>query len=404
MGSDAPAAAEAGESTMVVRYVEGLEPGPSERQTKRQHKKAGSRALKQVKTLKRHHATMQRLHAALSDAESPSLDRQGSSFYYPESACGSRATPLRFVWATAKMLLMWFEDEDVEREYRYFAFAPNVMRLAHYLYLGAALYSAIVIFDLIWGPKASTSADERGLAIGVRLSLVGLTLATGGALTQLRLAPRTSALVILSLLVVGGLLPTYLVPRSAHFVASDETYEQTFAGLIGFAVLVPPLQLRYVALAMGPVLTTLHLSLALTTSLGAHQPNLSYFLVARAACKDLVLIVTGMSLAVAAEAQNRFNFTRARLFLEQQDAMAAVRNDMHRLLLNTLPAPIVRDIARGHTEVAHRYTDVTVLQASALRVPSEYPPSTLRVPSEYPPSTLLACHPSAIASARHSRT
>ena len=36
---------------------------------------------------------------------------------------------------------------------------------------------------------------------------------------------------------------------------------------------------------------------------------------------------------------------------------------MHRLLCNTLPAPIVSDIALGRVEVAHRYEQVTVLQS-----------------------------------------
>ena len=36
---------------------------------------------------------------------------------------------------------------------------------------------------------------------------------------------------------------------------------------------------------------------------------------------------------------------------------------MQRLLLNTLPEPIVKEIASGHVEVAHRYENVTVLQA-----------------------------------------
>ena len=52
---------------------------------------------------------------------------------------------------------------------------------------------------------------------------------------------------------------------------------------------------------------------------------------------------------------------------------------MHKLLLNTFPAPIVRAIASGQTEVAHRYDSVTVLQAdlsgftplSATKTPEE---------------------------------
>ena len=69
----------------------------------------------------------------------------------------------------------------------------------------------------------------------------------------------------------------------------------------------------------------------------------------------------------------------AKQFLEEEEAMFAVRDDMHRLLLNTFPAPIVRAIAAGQTEVAHRYDLVTVLQAdlsgftplSATKTPEE---------------------------------
>ena len=57
----------------------------------------------------------------------------------------------------------------------------------------------------------------------------------------------------------------------------------------------------------------------------------------------------------------------------------AVCSDVQRLLLNTLPEPIVREIATGTSRIAHRYENVTVLQAdmvgftplSAARGPEE---------------------------------
>ena len=69
------------------------------------------------------------------------------------------------------------------------------------------------------------------------------------------------------------------------------------------------------------------------------------FLVMRAFTKDVLLNCLGLALAVAAESQHRSNFMRAKHFLEEEQAISAVRDDMHRLLLNTFPAPIVRAIA-----------------------------------------------------------
>ncbi|KAL1498553.1 hypothetical protein AB1Y20_013872 [Prymnesium parvum] len=53
----------------------------------------------------------------------------------------------------------------------------------------------------------------------------------------------------------------------------------------------------------------------------------------------------------------------AMMYHEQVVFMSTVRNDVQRLLLNTLPEPIVREVAKGQLEVAHRYDDVTVVQA-----------------------------------------
>ncbi len=44
----------------------------------------------------------------------------------------------------------------------------------------------------------------------------------------------------------------------------------------------------------------------------------------------------------------------------------AVCSDVQRLLLNTLPEPIVREIATGTSKVAHRYETVTVLQVGRM--------------------------------------
>eukprot|EP00967_Tisochrysis_lutea_P089781 scaffold128027_cov31-Tisochrysis_lutea.AAC.1 len=72
----------------------------------------------------------------------------------------------------------------------------------------------------------------------------------------------------------------------------------------------------------------------------------------------------GMTVACLAESQNRANFRSSRVLLEEEgvkvsikprtlqrkQSAVALRDGVHRLLLNTLPAPIVRDIASGLTQ------------------------------------------------------
>ena len=120
-----------------------------------------------------------------------------------------------------------------------------------------------------------------------------------------------------------------------------------------YAVLVPTLQLRYVA---GGMLLMSLCNILLATALAAHPTEilLGYntstaapnstdgtggdgdgsatyeritagqsvgFILTRAICKDLVLHCLGLTLAYAAEAQHRANFERAKLFLEEEQAM-----------------------------------------------------------------------------------
>ena len=89
--------------------------------------------------------------------------------------------------------------------------------------------------------------------------------------------------------------------------------------------------------------------------------------------------VLGMWIARRSERVHRKIFYNAKLFREELLLSKAVCNDVQRLLMNTLPEPIVREIATGTSKVAHRYENVTVLQAdmvgftplSAARGPEE---------------------------------
>ena len=72
----------------------------------------------------------------------------------------------------------------------------------------------------------------------------------------------------------------------------------------------------------------------------------------------------GMWLARRSERSHRETFVNAKLFQEELMLRKAVCSDVQRLLLNTLPEPIVREIASGTPRIAHRYEHVTVLQVT----------------------------------------
>ena len=56
--------------------------------------------------------------------------------------------------------------------------------------------------------------------------------------------------------------------------------------------------------------------------------------------------------------------------------MLSVQRNVHQLLCNTLPAPIVAEVASGHVEVAHRYEQV----AMHMHMPYAYAHATCNMP------------------------
>ena len=285
---------------------------------------------------------------AEADADHLEFEDSRAGASAPSSqVCGSRSPAVRVFSALVQSTFLWYSDKDKECEYRYFAFVPRVARLSCLLYASAAVYVVTVAAHAIY---LAPSNGNSVVTICLRLSLALLAFIVGALLRFLRMSPLTATLAIVLLLMLLGLLPEYLAAGSSL----EETFEQSIACLVGYAVLVPTLQLRHIAIGM-LTLTVLHV-------IHAASQNLN-FLVMRAITKDLLLNAVGLALAFAAEAQHRINFSRAKQFLEEEETMVGVRDDMHRLLLNTFPAPVVRAIASGQTEVAHRYENVTVLQA-----------------------------------------
>ena len=58
----------------------------------------------------------------------------------------------------------------------------------------------------------------------------------------------------------------------------------------------------------------------------------------------MVVNCVGFSLAYLSEAHCRDNFARLQRLGEEERVKVSLRDSVHRLLLNTLPAPIVRHI------------------------------------------------------------
>lgn len=142
------------------------------------------------------------------------------------------------------------------------------------------------------------------------------------------------------------------------------------ADLTAYALLVPAFPFRYVASTVGSVYL-----LSCTTLVFDERR----FMVARELVKGAAFQALGLAVAWVSERAHRANSEMARKFkLEMQEHNGAV-SGVHQLLSNTLPAPVLLEIASGSKRVAHRYDDVTVLQAdmvgftslSATREPTE---------------------------------
>ena len=154
----------------------------------------------------------------------------GDSAYelMPARACGSTLVVPRCMMAALQFAFQWFSDPAVEREYRYFAFAPHIGRLSCLLYLGSVCYAVLSFIAVV-------TYGFDGRTLGLRLGLACAGLVTGSLLRYVHLTPRTSTAIILLLLVSGGLLPNYLTAGSDNASASDETFEQTISFLLGCA-------------------------------------------------------------------------------------------------------------------------------------------------------------------------
>jgi hypothetical protein len=191
------------------------------------------------------------------------------------------------------------------------------------------------------------------------LTIISLALALQAGVEQ-----RSTITLVLRILAAGGSLGAYLLVRSGlkHRPASivflslfacyvfvahlaqrldmirEELHDLTALNLIAYALMVPLFPLRVVGGAMGALLC---LQMFILIAEGGRV------MLGRELIKGIGLNAIGAAFALLAERLHRANFTLSRKFKEETAPHKAASAGVQRLLMNTLPAPVVREIAAG---------------------------------------------------------
>ena len=276
----------------------------------------------------------------------------------------------RFVGFLRNVARPSFEDRDEEAQYRQLTFGTHRLALSRSMLMVGLLYTgslAVTIVRTARNEGLEGSRATSGAYLALRFSFVGAML-IGAAVVRWvrRLSPGGATAVMLALvyaLVIVSYSASLLVMAGeAEF---EESREAVLAYLCVYAVLVPIFQIHHLTAAMLLLMCVqivLFLIYGYVTESESKRETFKNML-ALEAFKALLLNVLGVGVAHLGDRQQRDNFQRAAQFQSEEEMQHKIRNDVHRLLCNTLPAPIVRDIAMGRVEVAHRYEQVTVLQS-----------------------------------------
>jgi hypothetical protein len=245
-----------------------------------------------------------------------------------------------------------------EHEYRASAFALQQ------LVFGRAL---LVMAGMAFVRSFQAGIEGRSaVTLALRIASTSLCLLL---YTHVRAGARQRSAMVLAMVLVSGL--TVVAHAAEHLDRrSEELHELTVLYLACYFLLVPLFPWRLVAPCVGGI--CIMQSLLFLREAG--RVRLGQELV-----KGVALNCYGAAMAWAAERHHRANFVLARRFKDETSQHRLAVVGVQRLLMNTLPAPVVREIASGIREIAHRYEYVTVLQAdivgftplSAARGPSE---------------------------------
>ena len=132
--------------------------------------------------------------------------------------------------------------------------------------------------------------------------------------------------------------------------APNELTELTLLQFSCYALLVPTFPLRVVASA------TAGLSLLQPLILTGSSDTRAHDMLMRELIKSVAVNAFGLALAWTAEQQHKNNHALVKQFNDESERNLAAQKDVQRLLLATLPAPVVNEIALkgGRAKCAHR--------------------------------------------------
>ena len=281
------------------------------------------------------------------------------------------------------ILPLKFHDPEVEEEYRLTAYIMHRAFLGWLLLLFGLMYTVVCVATLLY--------DLRQIDEGATFP----TMAAVGASAGLRALAAIFCFLV-AILVLGNTLTLkgahawtacsmillWFAPLASMQLRGDarECPELLLLYLACYAVLCPGFHIRFVAGLCISLAVLQALSVAVVVPLQAERRQLLLLVAGlREFTKAIVWNAMGIWLARRSERSHRETFVNAKLFQEELMLRKVVCSDVQRLLLNTLPEPIVREIAAGTSRIAHRYEHVTVLQAdmvgftplSAARGPEE---------------------------------
>ena len=261
----------------------------------------------------------------------------------------------------------WFVEATKETEYREAAFSLHRRVLVCLLIQISLVYLAATILWVLFvslGLVPVVRVSNIGQPIQASLLVLRVFFSAAAALIAYlvhreRVSAQLTARMLLPLTYLVAAIPMLNLARDAH-EAHAEAVEVAMVYLVVYRLFVPIFPVRYVALAMWG-LTGAQFAYMLYIywhALGVHAR-----LVCRELVKGVVLNMAGCAMGFAVERVRRRNFLGAALYKDEVQLMSSVRRDVQRLLLNTLPEPIVKEVAAGQVEIAHRYEQVTVVQA-----------------------------------------
>ena len=227
--------------------------------------------------------------------------------------------------------------------------------LPRFIYLHSLLALSLLALEVSAHGHAAVVIAARGACVGAMGLMLG-----GTSLLRTR-RPQEQHLVQVLLVVT---LILVVIAMNAVWLdlspgAPNELTELTLLQLSCYALLVPTFPLRVVAPA------TAGLSVLQPLILIASTGTRAYDMLARELIKSVAFNAFGLALAWTAEHQHKNNHALVKQFNDESERNLAAQKDVQRLLLATLPAPVVHEIAvkGGRAKCAHRYEDVTVLQA-----------------------------------------